>query len=386
MVKILVSYHHFPHYRKGVFKELAQRNPDTTLMTSVMDSFDNIPSMLPLDGCKHIVGKGYWFYGLHFQPSLVIESIFGNYDVYIFLANPNFISTWLAALLARLRGKRVVFWGHGFFSDNKSIKNLVRQLFFSLAHCFYSYGYRSKSIAKSFGFQPASLYVGFNSLDYFTQLKIRKKIIDSHLEDQVPDVSQTEILKIICVSRLTEICHYNLLFYAAERVKKDFGLAIQILMIGDGPVKTALEELSIKLNLDVNFMGSIYDEERVGSLIYKSDITVSPGKVGLTAMHSLMFGTPVISHNNAIEQMPEVEAIADGFTGLLFKQGDVDALAQALIVAKNKFSNRNNVRKNCFSVIDQIYNPKKQVDVLLDAIAGIPATEGNVVTKINWFK
>jgi|CXWL01.1.fsa_nt_gi glycosyltransferase involved in cell wall biosynthesis len=386
MAKTLVSYHHFPHYRKGVFKELVQRNPDTTLMTSVIDSFDNIPSMLPLDGCKHIVGKGYWFYGKHFQPSLVKESIFGKYDVYIFLANPNFISTWLAALFARLRGKRVVFWGHGFCSDDKSFKNLVRKLFFSLAHCFYCYGYRSKSIAKSFGFQPANLYVGFNSLDYFTQLKIRKKIIDSHLEDKILDITQTETLKIICVSRLTGICHYNLLFYAAEQAKNDLGLVIQILMIGDGPEKTTLEELAIKLNLDVNFMGALYDEERVGSLIYKSDITVSPGKVGLTAMHSLMFGTPVISHSNAIEQMPEVEAIVDGFTGLLFKQGDVDALAQALFIAKNKFLNRNNVRINCFSVIDQIYNPKKQVDVLLDAIAGLAATEGNDVTKINWFK
>ena len=40
-----------------------------------------------------------------------------------------------------------------------------------------------------------------------------------------------------------------------------------------------------------------------------SDLTVSPGNIGLTAIHSLSYGTPVCSHSNFNNQMPESEAI-----------------------------------------------------------------------------
>ena len=42
---------------------------------------------------------------------------------------------------------------------------------------------------------------------------------------------------------------------------------------------------------------------------------VSPGNVGLTAIHSLSYGTPVLTHNNFNNQMPEVESIQPGFNG-----------------------------------------------------------------------
>lgn len=49
--------------------------------------------------------------------------------------------------------------------------------------------------------------------------------------------------------------------------------------------------------------------------IYNADLCVSPGNVGLTAMHSLVFGCPVITHNCFEWQMPEFEAIQPGITG-----------------------------------------------------------------------
>ncbi|MGJ0486524.1 MAG: glycosyltransferase [Methylomicrobium sp.] len=385
-MKTLVSYHHFPHYRKGVFEELFQRYSEITLITSELGSFAGIPSMQPTGGCKLIWGRGLWFKGLHFQPRLVIESIVGEYDVYVLLANPNFISTWFAAILARLRGKRVVFWGHGFFTNENSFKNIVRRCFFSLANCFYSYGYRSKLIAKSFGFASYNLYVGFNSLDYSRQLQIRQQVSVDSSPGSLGVFSRSGALKIICVSRLTEICRYELLFDAIALVRNRCDLDIEVVMVGDGPSRDQLEKMAAELNINVKFLGAIYDDNLVGAMIYTADITVSPGKVGLTAMHSLMFGTPVISHANVVEQMPEVEAVVDKKTGLLFNQWDVYALADALIEAKSCFADKDKVRMNCYTVIDQVYNPKKQVDVLLNAINCVPADEGDDVLHLSWFE
>ena len=52
------------------------------------------------------------------------------------------------------------------------------------------------------------------------------------------------------------------------------------------------------------------------------DITVSPDKVGLTAIHSMAYGRPVITHDNMDRQGPEVEAVIPGRTdqGIVARQ------------------------------------------------------------------
>ena len=44
-----------------------------------------------------------------------------------------------------------------------------------------------------------------------------------------------------------------------------------------------------------HFQGAVFDESN-SELIYHSDLCVSPGNVGLTAIHSLTYGVPVATH------------------------------------------------------------------------------------------
>lgn len=53
-------------------------------------------------------------------------------------------------------------------------------------------------------------------------------------------------------------------------------------------------------------------------------------------MHSMMFGCPVITHNNFNWQMPEYEAIKPGITGDFFKMDDVSDLVKQSIVGLQK--------------------------------------------------
>ena len=52
-----------------------------------------------------------------------------------------------------------------------------------------------------------------------------------------------------------------------------------------------------------------YNEEANAELLYNASVCVCPAEVGLTAIHSLLFGTPVVSNDNFDEQMPEFESI-----------------------------------------------------------------------------
>ena len=114
-----------------------------------------------------------------------------------------------------------------------------------------------------------------------------------------------------------------------------------------------------------NFFGSVYDESRLSELIYNSDICISPGNIGLTAIHSLSYGTPIASHSNFDNQMPEVESIIVGQNGFLFEENDENDLANKILYWLNKGKvNKGNVR----SIVDEKYNPyyqKKIIDQLI---------------------
>jgi glycosyltransferase involved in cell wall biosynthesis len=50
-----------------------------------------------------------------------------------------------------------------------------------------------------------------------------------------------------------------------------------------------------KLDDFIVFYGESYNERELAPLIALADVCVSPGNVGLTAIHALTYGTPVIN-------------------------------------------------------------------------------------------
>src|SRR5690606_35683945 len=81
-----------------------------------------------------------------------------------------------------------------------------------------------------------------------------------------------------------------------------------------------------------------------------------PGNVGLTAMHALTYGTPVVSHSNASRQGPEFESIKDGVSGFLFKEDDVDSLVDAILKCKKAIVNGKITREGCRRIIQDYYS------------------------------
>jgi hypothetical protein len=104
-------------------------------------------------------------------------------------------------------------------------------------------------------------------------------------------------------------------------------------------------------------------------------VTVSPGKVGLTALQSLAYGTPVITHDNFNAQGPEWEAIIPKQTGDFFRQGDVVDLARLIKAFTSTPDPKPETRFACGKVLDRFYNPTFQRRVIDRAISGQPADD-----------
>jgi glycosyltransferase involved in cell wall biosynthesis len=72
---------------------------------------------------------------------------------------------------------------------------------------------------------------------------------------------------------------------------------------------------------------------------------VYPGSVGLSILHAMSYGLPVIVHDNSEHQMPEYEIMEDGNTGLCFKEDSVDSLVEKMVVMKEDSNLRNRMSK-----------------------------------------
>lgn len=374
-IRVAVVYHFFPHYRSAVLSELLNRQDfECVLIGDVKDPNDSaIESWQPprenfvVTPCKKLTPDVLW------QAGLIRLLTTTHFDVIIFLGNVTFLSSWIAAFLARLRGTRVLFWTHGWLRNETGMKGFTRTCFYRLAHGLLLYGNRAKQIAARKGFQPQALYVIYNSLDYKRQKEVRSLISDDRLRtirSQLFPHSSDPIL--VCTGRLTKLKQLDLMLHAMTLLKGQ-GHEVSLLLVGDGPEREYLEKLSAQHSLSVYFYGACYDEEQLAELIMCANVAVSPGQVGLTAMHALAYGVPVITHGDLDHQMPECEAILPGATGDVFQRGDRKALANVLKKWVLRPWPDPQTRLKCMAVIDQFYNPDYQTAVISRAILGEPA-------------
>lgn len=366
--RVAVIYHMFPHYRGPVLRALARseryrfefHGSHQALEGILPYTGDDVATVAPLGFRPQ--GAGGVFTGLW---RLVLST---ETDALILIGNPNYLQTWVAVVLARLRGKQVLFWTHGWRRREPGLKGRLRTFYYRLSNGVLVYADRAKEIARASGFPVDKVFPIYNSLDWDASAPLFEA-----LERGDPDSLKTEAgLKtdcpvLICTARLTPLCRFDLLLEAAALLAAR-GRPVQVVLVGDGPMRPQLEAQAKAANLDVTFTGGIYDEAVLSRLLYCADMTVSPGKVGLTGMHSLTYGTPVVTHDDLDHQMPEVEAVIPGRTGVFFRENDAEDLARAIGEVLDWPQSRAGTRAACRAVIADRYTPAVQTRLIEDAL------------------
>ena len=64
-------------------------------------------------------------------------------------------------------------------------------------------------------------------------------------------------------------------------------------------------------------------------------VFVYPGYIGLSIMHAMGYGLPVITHHNMSNQSPEVSALRDGENGMFCQEHDSKDLSDRMIELLN---------------------------------------------------
>ncbi len=304
------------------------------------------------------------WHGLSWQHGVLRMNV-KPYDAFIMLGETHNLSTWLFSLRLRLLHprKKLYYWSHGWYGKESELERFLKKVFFRLPNGgTFLYGNYARDLMIKEGFAPEKLYVIHNSLAYEKQLALRK---DLHEENVYQNHFGNGNLNLFFVGRLTKVKQLDLAIKALAKCQEK-GHHYNLTLIGDGEAKEELVRLTEKLGLtdSVWFYGGCYDEAELGRMIYNADLCVSPGNVGLTAMHTMVFGTPVITHNDFAHQMPEFEAIKDDETGTFFEYGSVVSLTDSIIrwLETNK-NRREEIRQACYHEIDAQWTPQFQINV-----------------------
>ena len=368
--KILYFTNIFPHYRLAIWKGLlnskifdleiyfSQKNPLGIHSPELKDIFtSNERSKL------HLI-KNYWIKKkvLIWQSKIIKTVLFNEFDYLLLLGEMNVVSSWISILIVKLRGKKIYMWSHGLYGNESFLKKYFRLQFLKQSDFIFLYENRAKLLLQQNGFNETRLAVVYNSLNYDLFEKLFKRLLKTDKNDFITFFKDNSLPTIIFVGRLTKIKRLPVLIEAVRKLNK-IKISYNLLIVGSGEDQEYLENTydSIIDKGWLYFYGKCFDENRTSELIYHSDLCISPGNIGLTAIHSLSYGTPVASHGNFKNQMPEAEAIINGENGFLFEENNSADLANKIDIW---FLNNSNIDKDLIRrIIIKKYNPEIQMHI-----------------------
>ncbi len=113
---------------------------------------------------------------------------------------------------------------------------------------------------------------------------------------------------------------------------------LKFVVVGDGPERSCLEGLTMRLKLDgrVRFTGFVDEMERIYAALDILVISSSTEGIPLTALEAMRHGIPVVS--TRVGGIPEI--IENGVNGLIVDAGDMEALGSAvesLVIDRAKY-------------------------------------------------
>lgn len=353
------------HYRLPIF-------------TAIWEAFgcdfylgDRIQTPIKTFDYNHLPGykqklHNVFFKNFYWQKKSV-SKLFKPYHYYIIAGEPYCLSSWIILILGKLLNKEIIGWTHGWYGREKLLKRIVKKVFYGLHSKLLVYSDYAIKLMIQEGIAKDKMLCIANSLDSDKERIIRQKlrhtnIYHSHFNNNAPTI--------IYCGRIQKGKKLEQLIDSVKLLKEE-DINVNIVFVGKDVEGVNIIEYAYQKGLQkqVWMYGPCYDDNILGDLFYNAHLCVSPGNVGLTAIHALTFGCPVLTHNNFPYQGPEFEAIQPGITGEFFEQDNTTELKEKIkkwISVNNE--KRENIRQQAYKEIDSKWNIHYQIEILRQVI------------------
>ncbi len=365
-MKIALIFRHASHYRISIYDKIDKTfnsdfyfsvNPHADLKMISEDSLNNI---------KYTLTEYNLLFGFYYLKGMNNISV-RKYDYIIIAGDIRDVSSWLLLLRSYITKSKVILWTHGWYGKENFIIKIAKKIYYSFAFKILVYGEYAKNLLILNSVNSEKIEVIYNSLGNKESISTTHNLGKSKYYS---NLFENDFNTIIFIGRLTKVKKLNILIQSIEMLKQ-YGLNLNLYIIGGGEVHDELNNLvkDLGLNSNVKFHGESYNENFIAQAIYDADLCVSPGNVGLTAIHSMSYGTPVATHNDFKNQMPEFEIIVENKTGFFFEKDSIESLSESIKNWFDKYPTKNSViQHSCLEAVSKRYNSDYQIMLLREII------------------
>lgn len=332
-MKVFIIQRIFSHYRKAIFDKLYLKLEIKLIHTDLKTSIKQAKT--------HYSQKvGFYKYGK--SDTHVFINTFGliwreKPDVIIHEFAMGIISLIPTYLMCKSMGIKFILWGHGYnrkrgFYPKKVYTDKIMLYLMQKADALLLYGQKDKNKLSNY-VDENKIFIAQNTLDTDTYLKLKEKFEKEKFFFIKKRLNFKKKYNIIFIGRLTSRKNPELLIDIYENITIALQKDIAVHIVGSGEMENLLRTKLLKKGYQNSFVfyGEILDPEKVGELLYASDLMVSPGHVGLSVNHAFCFDTPVLTLSEKLaHHSPEIEYVIDNKTGFLINNISAQAFAEKI--------------------------------------------------------
>ncbi|MCD4705018.1 glycosyltransferase family 4 protein [bacterium] len=359
--KIVLIVPILAHYRKDIYNYLSNSDEFEFIFFGG-NRYENIKSI------KGINSKTFNYFSFSFLKHKfyflegVIKNILKIKPDAIIVSGVDFhlIHTLILFVLYRiLLRKKFYWWSQGTMGHQGKFGWLMRKMVYKLSSGILLYSEAGKKNLLQMKIKSEKLTVVNNSLNVEDYGYLHHNILENLRKDNNFDI--------LFSGRLTHKVKLEILIQALNQIKNSGINDFRCYVIGDGDLGK-YKKMAKEYHVDdhMMFLGSLYGHD-AHKYFLESDLFVYPGGIGLSILHALSFGLPVITTDNFSLHFPEIELLEPGVNGDFYKDEDPMSLADIILKWKNNvLESKKYYSKNCIrSIKNHSYIPEKVSDTVL---------------------
>ncbi len=268
-----------------------------------------------------------------------------NPDALIVEANPRYLATPSAVKWMHARGRKVIGWGLGSPSVS-GFRKQRRLSFISQFDAMLSYSQRGAEEYAALGFPREKIFVAYNSVSPVPTFDIQRSTFN-------PQPVLLFVGRLQARKRID-----SLLRACAELESKP-----RLIIVGDGPERTAMETLAKEIYPSAEFIGAKHGAE-LKPYFAQADLFVLPGTGGLAVQEAMSYGLPVIVAKGDGTQ----DDLVREKNGWQIQPENYDALLAAMKNALSDIARLREMGKESFRIVSEEINIQKMADAFVTAL------------------
>jgi len=354
--KLALQQRVLPTYRAPFFDLLASAcDGGLSLFTGLPRPVEGITTAKELNIADYVLGNNLHLFNgtfyLCYQRGLMDWLKKQNPDALIVEANPRYLSTSSAVKWMHQQHKPVIGWGLGsppLSGPLAGFRQTRRLSFLTQFDAMLTYSQRGADEYATLGFPHEKIFVAHNSVSAPPPFPLPER-------PSTFDVRPS----ILFVGRLQARKRLDSLFRACAQIESKPRLVI----IGDGPERTALESLAKEIYPSAEFIGAKHGAE-LKPYFAGADLFVLPGTGGLAVQEAMSYGLPVIVAQGDGTQ----DDLVRKENGWQIPPDDFDTLVSTMKDALSDVARLRRLGAESYRIVKEEINIEKMVETFVTAL------------------